>query len=470
MPTTAVTFLAFIVVGVRCGESSSFSGGESSSSSGTYCDACGADASYSETIDTSGTYAKRTIVSNGCPNHYNYCTGKDTGTCGAVGAEGTGTEAYVQSYTFEIPAEPVIATEVDTTPECSTTTIGMALNGVPIYGGAVSADCDILDVTASDGEWTSFDFCGGHGRCLANDCTGDYHCMRWHGLNTRLGRLCLLLTCPSHVSQPRTGTDHFPASCLETQIGAMSDGHSPQIGWSLDGFPVYGPFGHDGKTYGHTSQGCVTDAANGDYCLDECSGLLLEDSTLDNFKYRYYFNGPLSDLVTLPTTPMPATSDYPFAMKCYKGCTYTDLSAGAAKCTGGTTGVTSAYTATALTGVTAVFESSAATAAGMQCSGTGTAASPSPPSPPPPQPYPPGAAPNPSPPIPPPSSSEPAPPPPSDPSSSSSGCDGGCIGGIIGGCFVPVLLCILWLSGAFGDKCPSPLKPKAKQAQVAGMA
>ena len=245
-------------------------------------------ATYSETIDSSGTYAKRTIASNGCPNHYNYCTGKDGAEgCGALGEEGTGTEALVQSYSFEVPANPVLATSVDTTPECSTETIGMAINGVPIYSGAVSANCDILDVDDAAGEWTSFDFCGGHGRCLAMDCTGDYHY-------------------------------HFPASCLETQIGAMSDGHSPQIGWSLDGFPIYGPFGHGGATYGHTAQGCVTDAANGAYCLDECSGLELEDSSLDNFKYRYYFNGPLSDLVTLPTTPMPATSDYPFALKCYK--------------------------------------------------------------------------------------------------------------------------------------------------------
>ena len=151
--------LALLIAGVRGqpgGSSSSSSApgdSSSSSSSSTYCDPCGADATYTETIDTSGTYAKRTLVSNGCPNHYNYCTGKDTGTCGAVGAEGTGTEALVQSYTFEIPANPVIATEVDTTPECSTTTIGMALNGVPIYGGAVSANCDILNVTDPNGEW-----------------------------------------------------------------------------------------------------------------------------------------------------------------------------------------------------------------------------------------------------------------------------------------------------------------------------
>ena len=226
MRLAAFAALLAVALAQPSGNSGGSPSSGSSSTTSTYCDACGANASYQETVDSSLTYPKRTLVSNGCPNHYNYCTGKDTGTCGAVGSEGTGTEALVQSYTFEIPANPVIATAVDTTPECSTTTIGMALNGVPLYGGAVSDDCDILDVAASDGEWTSFDFCGGHGRCLANDCTGDYHY-------------------------------HFPASCLETQLGKLSDGHSPQIGWSLDGFPVYGPFGPGGVTMAHASQGCT---------------------------------------------------------------------------------------------------------------------------------------------------------------------------------------------------------------------
>ena len=84
----------------------------------------------------------------------------------------------------------------------------------------------------------------------------------------------------------------------------------------------------------------------------------------------YYFTGPLSDLYTLPTTPMPATTDYPFAMKCYKGCTYEDLQAGEAKCTGGTTGVTSSYVPTALEGVTTAFVSGPASAQGMLCSST----------------------------------------------------------------------------------------------------
>jgi len=48
-------------------------------------------------------------------------------------------------------------------------------------------------------------------------------------------------------------------------------------------------------------------------------------------------------------------------------------------------------------------------------------------------------------------------------SSGGGSCGGGCIGGIIGGCFVPTLLCILWLAGAFGDKCPSPCKKKEEK-------
>jgi len=63
----------------------------------------------------------------------------------------------------------------------------------------------------------------------------------------------------------------------------------------------------------------------------------------------------------------------------------------------------------------------------------------------------------------------PSPPPssPVSPPSSSSGCDGGCVGGIVGGCFVPVLMCILWLSGAFAKfGCASPFVKKSKDAGV----
>ena len=48
---------------------------------------------------------------------------------------------------------------------------------------------------------------------------------------------------------------------------------------------------------------------------------------------------------------------------------------------------------------------------------------------------------------------------PSGSDDSQSSCDGGCIGGIIVGCFVLVLICTGWLSGAFAKfGCPSPFK------------
>ena len=45
---------------------------------------------------------------------------------------------------------------------------------------------------------------------------------------------------------------------------------------------------------------------------------------------------------------------------------------------------------------------------------------------------------------------------------SQSSCDGGCIGGVAGGCFVLVLVCTGWLSGAFAKiGCPPPCKKRA---------
>ena len=94
----------------------------------------------------------------------------------------------------------------------------------------------------------------------------------------------------------------------------------------------------------------------------------MEIAGLDDFKYRYYVHGPYSDMVSLPTDPRPATSDYPFAMKCYKGCTYTDLENGESWCTGGSDGYTSDYAPVATAGVVDVYVSAPASAAGLQCS------------------------------------------------------------------------------------------------------
>jgi hypothetical protein len=210
---------------------------------------------------------------------------------------------------------------------CSTDAVGIALNGVTILTGAVGGDdcttfVDVDDITS---EWISFDCCSGHTRSFEG---ATYHY-------------------------------HFPPSCLLKQIGDLSDGHSPQIGWAYDGFPIYGPKGPGGidMTYGGSYGSCT-----GSYCLDQCGGVEQELSSVDSFAYRYYVVGATSDLSTLPTNPKPSTASAAvfasgtksFTLNCYRGYLYTELTAGST----GTTGVTSSYTATAVTGVTTKYEPS----------------------------------------------------------------------------------------------------------------
>ena len=92
----------------------------------------------------------------------------------------------------------------------------------------------------------------------------------------------------------------------------------------------------------------------------------------DNFKYRYYFTGPLSDLTSLPTDPKPASSDYPFALKCYRGCTQDQIDNGDSRCASAEAGYTDAHIPVARTGITEIFESAEATANGRKCGGTGS--------------------------------------------------------------------------------------------------
>ena len=84
---------------------------------------------------------------------------------------------------------------------CELDSLGVALNGVGIFGGAVDTQCTGIDIDDTSSEWSTFDCCGGHAA------SGAYHY-------------------------------HFPPSCLIAQIGDLTDGHSPQVGWSYDGFPI----------------------------------------------------------------------------------------------------------------------------------------------------------------------------------------------------------------------------------------
>ena len=54
--------------------------------------------------------------------------------------------------------------------------------------------------------------------------------------------------CGGHSSSAESSSYHYHVapSCLLAQLDDLSDGHSPQIGWMADGFPLYGPLGPGG--------------------------------------------------------------------------------------------------------------------------------------------------------------------------------------------------------------------------------
>ncbi|KAH8066305.1 hypothetical protein JL722_738 [Aureococcus anophagefferens] len=288
------------------------SGGGGSSVS---CAADGSSASYSETLGTASGVATRAVAASGCPNHASLCTGKARVTgCGGVGASGTFSEAADQGVAFVVPASPVLkATHTADDVKCQMGPVAYALNGVAIFSGAVDTSCGALDVADASAEWTSFDCCSGHA-----EQTGAYHY-------------------------------HFPPSCLLAQLGALGDGHSPQVGWAADGFPIYGPRGPGGVEI----RNCGAPGADGAYCQDACGGYEGE-LAVDDFRYRYYLTGKTSDLDSLPSDPKPddAALYAPYTIDCHRGCTHDEMSSGACS---GTSGVANGYVAAATAGVVDPF-------------------------------------------------------------------------------------------------------------------
>ena len=316
--------------------------GTARAAAGDACAEDGSSAAYTETISTAQGVEKRTIVSAGCPNHESYCTGKPANkdVCDEEGLKGDGTEATDQDLNVDVPANPKLldaddwaavladaatvpaatATETASTSslDCEMGGIAYALNGVVFYSGAVDnsqADppCPQLAIDDPTAEWISFDCCSGH-----SSGTGGYHY-------------------------------HFPPSCLIAQANKeapIAGGHSAQIGWAQDGFPIYGPLGPGGVEI----RNCGASGADATYCQDKCGGYEGELPGVDNYKYRYYITGKVSDLNALPSNPKPDDLDlyFPFTLRCHRGKTLSSVSD--FKNYAGSDGFTSGHTATALAG------------------------------------------------------------------------------------------------------------------------
>ena len=114
---------------------------------------------------------------------------------------------------------------------------------------------------------------------------------------------------------------HVPPSCLLHQLNATTTAHSPQIGWNLDGFPIYGPRGPSGKMMRTCTSEGITDSPSTP-CVDACVGRASTIQPNDGYTYRYYILGEYGDgtTCTTPTTPLSTSAYYPFTPLCYKGC------------------------------------------------------------------------------------------------------------------------------------------------------
>ncbi|MFZ9932901.1 MAG: YHYH protein [Chthoniobacterales bacterium] len=173
----------------------------------------------------------------------------------------------VATETFRIPLNPVInATATDT----ALGTVGVAINGIPIYN-----PFEDPNQTAATGR--IFSGCCGHPQL-----TGVYH---YHKYPT-----CLKLL-------KGDGWQSEKDKCDEIDALVASGGHSPLIGFALDGWPVYGPVGwkdtnrvskllKSSYTGGNDAAGNPSYvAASGD--LDDCNGLVSPTPDYPEGIYHY---------------------------------------------------------------------------------------------------------------------------------------------------------------------------------------
>lgn len=207
------------------------------------------------------------IVSNGMPD-YTYI-------------ETSPGEPAAQNLNFTIPATATVAGETTAVPLLGA--LGVALNGVPIYGPTEATGGDVLSLVGALSE------CGSH-----NGPTG-FHI---------------------HLFGTSATTD-----CIFTPAEAAA---APQLlGYAFDGYPIYTGNDFYSSSWQLTDESLFASdtwsahsyvAGSGD--LDECNGL-----TDANGNYAYY-----------------TTSSFPYIIGCYRGVVDLDASGGGVAGIGGGTG------------------------------------------------------------------------------------------------------------------------------------
>lgn len=198
-------------------------------------------------VQLQGSY--RIITSNGLPNH-------PTGTFpiptdSAIYRYDTNPSSIKkQKFVFVLPANPTVASQ----PHCVWFMVGVMKSGAADF---MAFSLQIKDADA----WEGLDSCGGQPE-------GTYNIYHYHGLTP----------C---IDDPGTG-------------------HSNLLGYSLDGFGIYGPRGENGQLLSSSD-------------LDECHGHthVINWDGRNVTMYHYHL-----------------TEDFPYTVSCYKGVLHSSISAG----------------------------------------------------------------------------------------------------------------------------------------------
>jgi len=177
--------------------------------------------------------------------------------------------------TFRIPLNPVnnsLATDT------SLGTVGLALNGIPVFN-------PFEDPSQTAAYGRIFSSCCGHPQR-----NGIYH---YHKYPT-----CLRLISDTWKSEKE--------KCDELDAMLVENGHSPLIGFAVDGWPIYGPVGwvNDGSKTGIVMRSSYTGSSDssgnptyieGSGDLDECNGVLSPTPEFPEGIYHYVMSVEADD-------------------------------------------------------------------------------------------------------------------------------------------------------------------------------
>jgi len=309
------------------------------------CDVAGLSWHYNETISSlsaAGELPLRHMSVNSCPNHFAVC---QSGECG--GQPGV-SRALIRRQLVSVPLYPVLSALPPRDVSCSSELVGVALNGVGIYSSFDSSRPPTCHAVEDLPIRPSSDFSAA--------AVGRTAC-------TRPGRLDGLLYCGNVIEKMASKMDMcggvaddegtykylVAPTCLLQQLSPSGDARSAnlQLGWAMDGFPIYGPVGPRGVAM----LPCGTASAHRQLCLDVCGGFYGQLPGYDNFTYRYYMAGPIgngacsAEVRSLNAqgiaesyrncsrleskccvSDVPSKDFWPYSIGCLRGCTAAELS------------------------------------------------------------------------------------------------------------------------------------------------